>query len=264
MRVVGNAHATDYPLWELGMGVGAVAFDDYRGADSAHAYPVPVPYFIYRGAILRSDRDGVHGLFFDQRYLKFDISVNATAPVFSRNSEPRRGMPNLDSTVEVGPALQAHLWQSDDERVRVNLTAPIRNAITVTAPPRSIGWLFAPNLSLDYRGAGRESGWNLGVLAGPLYAQRQYHQYFYGVAPQYATSSRPAYQAPGGYAGSQLLMSLSRQFSGYWVGAYLRHDWLQGAVFDPSPLVQQRSYWSGGFGIVWIIKTSSRMVDRDE
>jgi len=251
-------------LWEFGLGVGAVVFNDYRGASSMHAYPLPVPYFLYRGPILRADRDGLHGRFLNQRYVEFEISANATAPVFSRNSAPRAGMPNLDPTLELGPSLQWHLWRAEDERLRLDVRAPVRNAITLAAPPRSIGWVFAPNLSLDYRPVGRAAGWNLGVLGGPLYAQRRYHAYFYDVAPRYATPARPAYEAPGGYAGSQLLLALSRRYPNYWLGAYVRHDWLQGAVFSASPLVQQRSYWAGGLAIVWMISASSRTVDSDE
>ncbi|MFI4905522.1 MAG: MipA/OmpV family protein [Steroidobacterales bacterium] len=259
-----NAHASDQPLWELGLGVGGVVFNDYRGASSVHGYPVPVPYFLYRGNILRADRDGLHGRFLDQRYLEFDISLNATAPVFSRSSAPRAGMPNLDPTLELGPSLQWHLWRGVDERLRLDLRTPVRNAITIASPPRSIGWVFAPNLSLDYRAVGRAAGWNLGLLAGPLYAQRRYDEYFYAVAPQYATPTRPTYEPPGGYGGTQLLVAASKRYANYWIGAYLRHDWLQRAVFLDSPLVQQRSYWSGGFGIVWMISASSRMVDSDD
>jgi outer membrane scaffolding protein for murein synthesis (MipA/OmpV family) len=259
-----GARASQQPLWEFGLGVGAVVFNDYRGASGVHGYPLPVPYFIYRGNILRADRDGLHGRLLNQRYVEFDLSANATAPVFSRNSAPRSGMPNLASTLEFGPSLQGHLWRADDGRLRLDLRTPVRNAVTLASPPRSIGWVFAPNLSLDYRAAGRAAGWNLGLLGGPLYAQRRYHEYFYGVAPQYATDVRPAYQAPGGYAGSQLLLAVSRRFPTYWIGAYMRHDWLQGAVFIDSPLVQQRSYWSGGIAIVWMISASARMVDSNE
>lgn len=260
----GSANASEQPLWEFGFGLGAVVFNDYRGASGVHAYPVPVPYFRYRGNILRADRDGLHGRFLNQRYLEFDISLNATAPVFSRSSAPRAGMPNLDPTVELGPSLQWHLWRAADERLRLDLRTPVRNAFTIASPPRSIGWLFAPNLSLDYRAGERLGRWNFGVLAGPLYAQRRYNEYFYRVAPQFATPIRPAYEPAGGYAGTQLLLAASKRFANYWLGVYLRHDWLQAATFIDSPLVQQRSYWSGGFGIAWMISASSRMVDSDE
>lgn len=258
------ARAEPQPLWEFGLGVGAVAFNDYRGASTMHAYPVPVPYFVYRGVFLRADRDGVHGRFLDRSFVEFDFSANATAPVFSHNSGARAGMPDLDSTIEIGPALHWHLWRSSDEHLRVDLTTAVRNAITISSPPHSIGWVGAPTLNLDYAPMGAANGWNFGALAGPLFAQQRYNAYFYQVAPQYATPSRPAYDPSGGYSGTQLLLSTSRRFRDYWVGAYVRHDWLQHAVFTDSPLVQQRSYWSGGLGFVWIIRASSRMVDSDE
>jgi outer membrane scaffolding protein for murein synthesis (MipA/OmpV family) len=256
-----GAEPQPQPLWELGLGVGALVFNDYRGASTSHVYPAPVPYFIYRGQYLRADRDGVHGRIFNRRYLEFEVSVNATAPVFSRSSAIRKGMPNLEPTIELGPALRWHLWRSADEGLRLDLRLPVREAITVTSPPQAIGVIFAPSLDVDYRGRGVLTGWNFGALAGPLYAQQRYHEYFYGVAPAFATPTRPAYEAAGGYSGSQLLFAASRRFANYWVGAYLRHDWLAGAVFDDSPLVQQRSYWAGGVGFVWMISASSRMVE---
>jgi hypothetical protein len=48
------------------------------------------------------------------------------------------------------------------------------------------------------------------------------------------------------------------------VGAYLRYDTLAGASFEGSPLVRRNSYWTGGFGIAWMIKQSSRLVEADE
>jgi outer membrane scaffolding protein for murein synthesis (MipA/OmpV family) len=255
------AHGASLPLWEFGFGVGGLFFNDYRGASTSHVYPAPVPYFIYRGTFLRADRDGLHGMLFNRRYLELEISANATAPVFSRNSAIRAGMPNLEPTIELGPALLWHLWRRADERLRLDVHLPLREAFTVTSRPTSIGAVFAPSLNLDYLGAGALAGWNIGMLAGPLYAQRRYHEYFYGVAPAFATAARPAYDAPGGYAGSQLLFATSKRFTNYWIGAYVRHDWLAGAVFDASPLVQQRSYWAGGVGFVWMISASSTMVE---
>lgn len=258
------ADAEQQPLWDFGLGVGAVVFNDYRGASAMHGYPVPVPYFIYRGTFLRADRDGVHGRFLDSLHLEFDVSADATPPVFSRNSATRHGMRDLASTIELGPSLIWHVWRSEDKRLRFDVRSPVRNAVTIDSPPRSIGWIYAPNVSVDYLGTGWANGWNFGMLGGPFYAQRQYNSYYYAVAPQYATANRPAYQPPGGYGGTQVLLSSSKRFRDYWFGAYLRHDWLQGAVFDPSPLVQTHSYWSGGFGFVWIIHSSSRRVDSDE
>jgi outer membrane protein len=262
--VCAPVHAEPLPLWEFGFGVGGLFFNDYRGAKTMHVYPAPVPYFIYRGRFLRADRDGVHGLLFNRRYLELEISGNATAPVFSRNSAIRAGMPNLEPTIELGPALLWHLWRSDDEHLRLDAHLPVREAFTITSRPMAIGVIFAPTVNLDYLGSGRLKGWNFGVLAGPIFAQQRYHEYFYGVPDQFATATRPAYDATGGYSGSQAILATSKRFDNYWLGAYVRHDWLGGAAFVDSPLVQTHSYWSGGVGFVWMISASSRMVDRHD
>lgn len=254
--------AEEKPLWELGLGTGLLVFNDYRGADTTHAYPLPIPYFIYRGSFLKSDHDGVRGELFDQDVVELNLSVNATTPV--RNDSARHDMPDLRSTLEIGPALDVHLWHSADRRLKLDLRVPARAAFTIEASPRLIGGFLAPNLSLDiaqYRG---EHGWKLGLLAGPLFADRRYDEYFYSVAPQYAAIGRPAFAATGGFAGTQALVSLTRRYPGYWIGAYLRHDSLAGASFAESPLVRRDSYWSGGFAVTWMIRQSSRLVESED
>jgi outer membrane protein len=250
--------AKEEPLLEYGLGVGAVAFEDYRGSDTLHVLPLPVPYVVYNGKFLKADRSGVRGTLFNQDRVELNLSVNATTPV--RSDRERNGMPDLRSTVELGPSLDLHLLHSDDARFKVDLRMPLRAALTVEARPRMIGWTFTPRFNLDVADPLGFAGWNLGLLTGPLFAERRYHEYFYTVAPQYATAARPAYQAVGGYAGAQAITSLSKRFPRFWVGAYMRYDTLAGAAFIDSPLVQRRSYWSAGCGISWMIHRSSTMV----
>jgi len=247
------------PLLEYGLGVGAVAFEDYRGSNSSHVYPLPVPYLVYHGRILKSDREGVRGTLFNQDRVELNLSVNATTPV--RNDPERDGMPDLKSTVEIGPSLELHLLRSDDARIKFDLRMPLRAAFTVESSPRMIGWTFTPRFNLDVADPLGFTGSNLGLLIGPLFADRRYNGYFYTVAPQYATAARPVYQAVGGYAGTQTIAAWSRRFPHFWVGAYMRYDTLTGAAFAGSPLVQRKSYWSTGFGISWMIHRSSTMVE---
>jgi outer membrane scaffolding protein for murein synthesis (MipA/OmpV family) len=247
------------PLLEYGLGVGAVAFEDYRGSDSSHIYPLPIPTLWYYGKFLKADRDGVRGTLFNQDRVELNLSGNATTPV--RNDRERNGMPNLRSTLELGPSFDLHLLRSDDARIKFDLRMPLRAAFTVEASPRMIGWTFTPRFNLDIADPLGFAGWNLGLLTGPLFADRRYHDYFYTVAPQYATVTRPAYQAVGGYAGTQAIAALSRHFPRFWVGAYVRYDTLSGAAFVDSPLVQRQSYWAAGFGISWMIHRSSTMVE---
>jgi MipA family protein len=253
------AHAKEVPLWEVGLGAGAIAFEDYRGSNTTHAYPLPVPYVVYNGKFLKADRDGVRGTLFNQNWLEINLSFNLTTPV--RNDRERSGMPDLRSTVEIGPSFDFHLFRSDNRRVKFDLRMPLRYAATVESSPRIIGWTFSPRFNVDLRDPFGLPGWNLGLLAGPLFADHRYHEYFYSVAPQFATLSRPEFQAKGGYAGTQTLAALSKRYPKFWVGAYMRYDTLAGAAFVDSPLVQRKSYWTAGFGFAWMIRKSSQIVE---
>ncbi len=252
--------AAEKPLWEVGFGVGAIVFNDYRGADTSHVYPLPVPYIVYRGKFLKSDYDGVRGQFLSNRFVEVKLSLNATTPVNSRDTDARAGMPDLQPTFEVGPEVDVHLWKSADRRVRFDLQVPVRRAITLTTRPGAIGWFAAPCLDLDFFSIEGYRGWNAGMQAGPVFADRAYNRHFYEVAPQYATTGRPAYAAPGGFAGTEFLLSTSRKFPHFWVFVFARYDSLSGASFSASPLVRSRSYWLGGVGIAWMIGHSNRYV----
>jgi outer membrane scaffolding protein for murein synthesis (MipA/OmpV family) len=254
-----GAEAKEAPLLEVGLGIGAIAFEDYRGSDTTHAYPLPIPYYVYNGQFLKADREGVRGTLFNQDRVELNLSGNLTTPV--RNDRARSGMPDLRSTLELGSSLDFHLLRSADSHLKLDLRMPLRAGVTVEGSPKFIGWTFTPRLALDVTDPFGLSGWNAGLLAGPLFADHRYHDYFYSVAQQYATASRPAYQATGGYAGTQFITALSKRYPRYWVGAYVRYDSLSGAVFADSPLVLRNSYWSAGIGIAWIIHTSAQMVE---
>lgn len=250
------------PLWELGLGVGAIVFNDYRGADSAHALPLPVPYFVYRGKYLQADRDGMNSRLFNREYAELRLSLNATPPV--SQSPTRSGMPKLRPTIEAGPSLDLHLWRSADSKVKLALNLPLRAAFTIESEPSAIGWFFSPHVNVDIKDVLGTQGWNLGMQTGPLFADRRYHDYFYTVAPQYATAARPAFDAAGGYSGTQLLASLSKRYPAYWVGGYVRYDTLSGAAFRSSPLVKRDGYWMAGVAVTWMIRQSSRTVEVEE
>ncbi len=258
------AHAEQKPLWEAGLGIGTVMFPDYRGSDVTHAYPIPVPYVVYRGPFLKADRDGVRGRFFNSEYAELNVSVNATVPINSDSNSARKGMPDLRSTVEIGPSLDWHLWHASDRHVKLDLQLPLRAPITVEASPKPIGWVFSPHFNLDIIDPFGRKGWNFGLAAGPMYADRKYHAYFYSIANEFATASRPAYEANGGYSGTQFIAALSKRLPKYWVGAYMRYDTLTNAAFADSPLVKRGSYLSGGVGIAWMIGQSKIMVESQD
>jgi MipA family protein len=246
------------PLWELGLGVGALRLPDYRGSDESRVRWFPVPYGVYRGKWLRADREGARAVLLDAQAVEVDLSVAASPPTRSRNNAARAGMPDLKAAIEFGPNISLTLLGSSEHRAKLDLRLPLRAAFTVQRSPQSIGTTFAPNLNLDLTDVA--GGWNVGLLTGPVLADRRYNDRLYGVDAAYATPQRSAYRAGGGYAGWQTLASVSRRFNGAWFGAFVRHDSLGGAVFADSPLLRRDRTVTLGFAVSWVISTSSELV----
>ena len=262
--LAGPARAADKPLWELGLGIGAVSFPDYPGSSQQSSYLLPVPYFIYRGKILRADKRGLRARMLQTDRVDANLSLGASPPVRSSSDRARSGMPDLLPTVSFGPAIDWHLWHSAADRLRLDLRAPLRTVIDVERRPRQIGWLVTPVLNLDVDGVAGLPGWKLGVQSGPIFADRRYNRTYYGVEAAYATPGRAAYAAPGGYDGCQLTVALSRRFHRFWIGGFTRLDDLHGAVVADSPLVQRKTNLSAGIGVAWMLDQSAQTVASDD
>ncbi len=258
------AAAEDVPLWEIGAGVAAFSFPAYRGSDQSSNFVMPVPHFTYHGDFLKADRHGLRGTFFDNDRLELTLSAALSPPASSDDIEARKGMQNLDATFEIGPQIDVTLWRSENRARFVKLLLPLRAAVTLDSRPRDIGLVFHPKLNMDVTDLPGMAGWNLGLLAGPLFGDRRQHDYFYGVRASEATASRPAHEARSGYAGMQYLASLSKRFPGYWVGGFVRYDNLSGAVFENSPLVRDKNYFAAGMAVTWILGESATRVHIDD
>ena len=242
------------PLWELGVGVGALRLPHYRGSDQTHAWLLPLPYFVYRGQFLKSDRDGTRAVLFNSDRLDFDLSLAASPPTRSQDNRARAGMASLPPTLEFGPNLNVTLARSRDWKLDLRL--PMRAVVTLERQPHGAGITAAPNLNLDLR----VSDWNLGLQAGPQWGDRRRHAFTYDVTAADATPARPAYSAPAGLAGWAGTAALSRRSGNLWTAMYVRGDSLSGARFADSPLVKTRSNWSAGIAMAWVLTSSEQRV----
>ena len=257
------AHAQSRPEWEFGLGATGLTLPDYRGSDESRGYLLPFPYVIYRGEHLRVDRQGLRGIFFETDRVEFNLSLNATPPV-DEDNQARQGMPELDPTIEVGPRLDYTLARDREREWSFEVRLPLRAAIaTDFSHTRHIGYVTYPHLHLFMRPMIAGVKWNLGLQGGPMFATREYHEYFYGVGPDVATPERPAYEASGGYSGALALVSLSRRFPRFWVGAFARYDTLKGAVFEDSPLVRRDYAFMAGIAVAWVFAESEKKVEVD-
>ncbi|MDO9218407.1 MAG: MipA/OmpV family protein [Lacisediminimonas sp.] len=263
LLVATAASAASLPLWEAGAGVAVLSYPDYRGADERERRILPLPYFIYRGERLKADRDGIRTTLFDSERIELNISANGSLPVSSRDNGARRGMPDLRTTLELGPTINIHLTPPH-QRSTLELRLPVRAAMALSSPVRHVGWVFTPNLAWRVRDLSGMPGWNMSLSGGPNFQDRRYNSTFYSVAAPEVLPGRAAYSARGGYSGSQVSFGLSKRFPNYWVGAFMRYDYLGGAVFEDSSLMRSRNALSGGVAISWVFGQSSTMVQADQ
>ncbi|MBI4998899.1 MAG: MipA/OmpV family protein [Rhodocyclales bacterium] len=258
------AGGQEKPLWEIGVGVAALSFPAYRGSENRYNFLMPTPYFVYHGEFLKADRHGLRGSLFDSDRAELTLSLSASPPTSSDDAPVRNGMPDLKPTVEFGPQLELTLWRTETRARFVKLRLPLRAAITVEGSPRSAGWIFAPDLNMDIGDLPGMPGWNLGMVAGPIWATKRQHDFFYTVAPAYATATRPAYEARGGYSGAKFLVALSKRFERTWFGVFVRYDALSGATFEDSPLTTKKNFVAAGLGISWVLDESKTRVWVDD
>ncbi len=267
--LLSTAHAADavdaatprsaiQPLWELGLGVGGLRLPHYRGSDQSHTLLLPVPYAIYRGKIFRATREGARAVLLNSERVDIDLSVAASAPTSSGDNRARAGMPDLAPTVAFGPNLNLTLARGTTWKFDLRL--PVHAVFTLQRHAQTLGWTASPVLNLDLVW----QGWDVGMQAGPMWASRQYHAYFYDVAPAYASATRAAYSAPAGNAGWRWTAGASRRYGQFWVGGFVRGDSVGGAAFESSPLVKQRSAFSVGLAMSWIFAVSDERVAIDD
>jgi outer membrane protein len=189
--------AEERPLWEAGLGVTGLNIPDYRGSDDQRGYLFPMPYVVYRGHIMRWDRKGIYGRLFESDRIKLNVSADAGVPVKSDRNSARFGMPDLDTAVQIGPALEVCLIRSCDADRVVQFRLPVRAVLASDLSYVSgIGFITNPQLNVDFLDIGPGGGWNFGFALGPIYATEQYHDYYYQVTPEYATPVARPTKAP--------------------------------------------------------------------
>ena len=251
------------PRWEVGVGVAALSMPAYRGSDEQDGYLFPVPYAVYRGEVLKVDREKVSGLFFTWERVNLNVGLSGSAPAASEDLKAREGMPDLAATVEFGPQLDVVLSEGSEYRFELNL--PVRRVVAVDRSGLSgIGWVTNPSLNFVVKNVGPGGGWEAGISGGPLWADAGMHDYYYGVSPDQATADRPAYQAHGGYSGAALTLSMTKRYPRHWMGLFVRANLLQGADFGDSPLLKERVGFLAGLAISWVPLQSRELVLSDD
>jgi outer membrane scaffolding protein for murein synthesis (MipA/OmpV family) len=247
-----DVQPTPTKTWELGLGVGAVGGPDYRGSTETRSYVAPIPYFVYRGKFIQSDRDGVRGQFLKTDKYEFTLSLSANISPDSHKNNLRSslGLSELGSSLEVGPAFNINLTGASlSEGWLLNL--PLRAIFAIGGDDSGyIGYQLQPQLVYRQRWEALSFTYRTSVS----YASEDYHAYYYNIDEEFATGNFPRYQAKAGYSGWANQLSLARQFGDWRAAIFVRHDYLEGTTFVDSPLIQTRSSTRGGLAIIWVMK----------
>ncbi|MGI9303203.1 MAG: MipA/OmpV family protein [Gammaproteobacteria bacterium] len=248
------------PLWEFGVGAVFGSIPDYPAADENTFRALGFPFGIYRGEFLRADRDSVRGRFLETSRYELDVTLSAAFPVDSDNNAARRGMPDLDLLLGIGPQLKVKLIDEPDAQL-LNLNLQLRAVFSTDfSSIDERGFVFNPRLS--YRRSDiTPLKLRFRAFGGPVWATERLMDYFYEVDPEFALSDRPAFGADAGYLGSNFSFAVSRSFTrsvrvfvGAGIGVY------SGAANQDSPLYRDELTVSVFSGFVWSIWKSKELV----
>ena len=246
------------PLWEVGaVGVG-VSQLAYPGADQQVRRGVVVPYVIYRGEVLRADRDTAGLRAVRTENFEVDVGFAGSFGASSDKIEARRGMPDLGTLIEFGPRLRWKLGEGPGGG-RWRLDIPLRGVFDLSDRAAHRGMSLEPEVQFR-----RESptGWTYSMSFGAIFADQRLADTFYEVAPRFATPDRPAYEAQPGLVSWRLGSTVSRKLGPDWrVFGFARVDHLAGAANRDSPLVRRDSGLTAGFGVAYTWLRSDTMVD---
>ncbi len=253
------ADAVRLPLWEVGVGAGGSFGSAYPAADEQSLKGLPFPVLIYRGALLRIGGDNlVAGRLFKSRRLELDVSAGGSFNTDSDDVEIREGMPDLDYLFELGPELEIRLDDFSDPSRQLKLEIPLRAAFSSDFTDVSArGLVFAPELEYEqYAFFGTPFQVDLSIT--PIFANEKFLDYFYDVAPEFARAGRPAFDAGGGYLGTELGVGVRRdkgRYQFFFGGNLTAH---QGAENENSPLFERDVSYSVYAAFVRFLWASER------
>lgn len=236
------------PLWEAGFfGVGG-SQQAYPGSKQNVRSGIVLPFLIYRGDWLRAEEGNVGVRAKRSATTEFDVGLAGSFGSAPRDNDARRGMPRIGTLAEFGPRVKFDLGEAPGGG-RWRAAVPLRAVLDVDHAFDFRGISFAPDIGWGRRSA---SGWGYGVSLGLFVGNRRLAETFYEVAPEFATTTRPAYEAKAGLISTRLNFNVGRSLSPDWrIFAFARVDTVKGAANRSSPLVDKPTGTSVGIGLSW-------------
>lgn len=263
-QVSQNFLKEEQPRYELGAGFLLLNVPDFPGSDNNRLRFLPFPYGIYRGKYLRADDEGTRARLFSSKFHETSVSGSFNFPVRSGNNPRRLGMPDLPALAGFGPRFLFRLLGDDTyERLNLSLALRVKASHDLKRHFRYEGFAIQPGLSYWKKFQSIES-----TLFSSLnfnFGTARLSQFFYQVAPDFATDDRPAFHAQAGLVQSSLLVGLGHNIQDN-LFVFLSSSWrnLDLSSNRDSPLIATRNNIAVAFGLVWTFFESESKVLRIE
>ncbi|OGR91880.1 MAG: hypothetical protein A2992_08180 [Elusimicrobia bacterium RIFCSPLOWO2_01_FULL_59_12] len=255
---VPTTQGPELPLWEAGIVGGGGYLPDYPAAGQNHLKGIGAPYLVYRGKIMRADREGARALLLRAREAEVDLGVAASFGSRSKDNRAREGMPDLDYLVELGPRLSLTL-STLGGKGKLRFFFPVRAVFSTDLGDfRHRGYTSTPALHIR-RGLGPNPFVFAIAQLTANFGNRQICAYFYDVAPAFVRTDRSLFDARGGYIGSDLfagvLLPAGKRLRIFTGAQTLVHS---GAANEASPLFKNRLNYALATALVWTFYRSPR------
>ena len=256
-----NVHTRieNLPLYEFGVGGGYFVSPYYQGSEQNQIRTLGIPFFIYRGKILKSDRDGgTRAEFYKEKNFRFDLTVSGGFSAKSTEVDARQGMPDLDYMGAIGPRLKwivysSHKWGS------IKLSLPLLAAyVSDFKKTQDIGFIFHPNMTYNvdrfiYK------WWDLFFRIGAIWAEDRYMDYYYDVKPQYANIQRDIYEARSGLLEKHIDAAAAFRINSRWrLFLGIQYSDYSQVANRESPLLTAKDTLGVGIGLIWTVYESEK------
>jgi len=252
------------PRWEAGIGGGYLNGFDYPGSSDPNRRGIALPFFIYRSPVVRLGDGGLRAVALERARFKVDVSFGGGISSSAESGGVRDGLPDLDFLFEVGPRAQlvfVNRAMPDGGRWQFSSSAALRYVVSTDfSSLDGLGVLGELGLSAVRR---RVAGTRFDLIArlNAVVAEDRLHEYYYEVAPEFANTTRAAFDAGGGYLGTELFLGAAyrptprvRLFAG--IGQSLNG----GTANEDSPLFETAEATAFAIGFAWTLAQSEDTV----
>ena len=253
------------PLWELNLAAYGRYGPAYPASKETQVNIIPAPFPIYRGKFLRVGDDTnkpITTRIFRRDRIKLDFDFGLNFPVDSEEIDARTGMPDLDLLAEIGPELELEFVRGPKVG-NAFLALQMRGAFSMDGlRPEWRGLIFSSEVRYN-RQLFSEAN-ELSVRVTPEWAGNQYMDFFYGVAPEFATADRDAFEAKGGYLGTKTVFTLRHDFSEeFSIRTGVRFGFYQGARNRDSALFTANTTSEIYLAFLWKFWESKELIADD-